>query len=116
MIHFAVESECEHGDDRNSYPCEEVWLSPLLGVTLSSKSSDCYFKTAVHLVIIYLPTYLPTYLSIHPSIHPHIYTGHFSNLEMPQVSSQWHMPGIPPEEGVQEASGIDAQATSTGSS
>ncbi|MED6288641.1 hypothetical protein CHARACLAT_028667 [Characodon lateralis] len=28
----------------------------------------------------------------------------------------WDVPGTPPEEGVQEASGIDARATSTGSS
>ncbi|MEQ2278308.1 hypothetical protein XENORESO_015980 [Xenotaenia resolanae] len=32
------------------------------------------------------------------------------------ASSRWDVPGTPPEEGVQEASGIDARATSTGSS
>ncbi|MED6270604.1 hypothetical protein CHARACLAT_012099 [Characodon lateralis] len=32
------------------------------------------------------------------------------------ASSQWDMPGTPPEEGIRETSGIDAQATSTGSS
>ncbi|MEQ2281809.1 hypothetical protein AMECASPLE_034177 [Ameca splendens] len=35
---------------------------------------------------------------------------------VPWASSQWDVPGTPPEEGVQEASGIDARATSTGSS
>ncbi|MEQ2173503.1 hypothetical protein GOODEAATRI_032740 [Goodea atripinnis] len=32
------------------------------------------------------------------------------------ASSRWDLPGTPPEEGLQEASGIDARATSTGSS
>ncbi|KAK5620846.1 hypothetical protein CRENBAI_017805 [Crenichthys baileyi] len=32
------------------------------------------------------------------------------------ASSRWDVPGTPPEEGVQEPSGIDARATSTGSS
>ncbi|MEQ2317048.1 hypothetical protein AMECASPLE_038803 [Ameca splendens] len=35
---------------------------------------------------------------------------------VPWASYQWDVPGTPPEEGVQEASSIDAQATSTGSS
>ncbi|MED6271811.1 hypothetical protein CHARACLAT_024158, partial [Characodon lateralis] len=35
---------------------------------------------------------------------------------VPWASSRWDVPGTPPEEGVQEASGIDARATSTGSS
>ncbi|MEQ2232909.1 hypothetical protein ILYODFUR_016342 [Ilyodon furcidens] len=35
---------------------------------------------------------------------------------VPWASSRWDVPGSPPEEGVQEASGIDARATSTGSS
>ncbi|MEQ2238942.1 hypothetical protein ILYODFUR_038646 [Ilyodon furcidens] len=35
---------------------------------------------------------------------------------IPWASSRWDVPGTPPEEGVQEASGIDARATSTGSS
>ncbi|MED6244702.1 hypothetical protein ATANTOWER_021568 [Ataeniobius toweri] len=35
---------------------------------------------------------------------------------VPWASSHWDVPGTPPEEGVQEASGIDARATSTGSS
>ncbi|MEQ2285803.1 hypothetical protein AMECASPLE_035654 [Ameca splendens] len=35
---------------------------------------------------------------------------------VPWASSQWDVPGTPPEEGVQEASSIDARATSTGSS
>ncbi len=34
----------------------------------------------------------------------------------PGVSSRWDAPGTPPQEGIQEASGTDAQATSTGSS
>ncbi|KAK5598773.1 hypothetical protein CRENBAI_004531 [Crenichthys baileyi] len=34
----------------------------------------------------------------------------------PWASSRWDVPGTPPEEGVQEASGIDARATSTDSS
>ncbi|MEQ2211647.1 hypothetical protein XENOCAPTIV_010545 [Xenoophorus captivus] len=33
---------------------------------------------------------------------------------VPWASSQWDVPGTPPKEGVQEASGIDARATSTG--
>ncbi|MED6295616.1 hypothetical protein CHARACLAT_033628 [Characodon lateralis] len=32
------------------------------------------------------------------------------------ASSQWDVPGTPPEEGIKEASNIDARATSTGSS
>ncbi|MED6259364.1 hypothetical protein ATANTOWER_021527 [Ataeniobius toweri] len=36
--------------------------------------------------------------------------------DVPWASSRWDVPGTPPEEGVQEASGIDARATSTGSS
>ncbi|MED6269965.1 hypothetical protein CHARACLAT_005032 [Characodon lateralis] len=35
---------------------------------------------------------------------------------VPWASSWWDVPGTPPEEGVQEASSIDARATSTGSS
>ncbi|MEQ2224633.1 hypothetical protein ILYODFUR_009462 [Ilyodon furcidens] len=35
---------------------------------------------------------------------------------VPWASSWWDMPGTPPEEGVQEASDIDARATSNGSS
>ncbi|MED6284944.1 hypothetical protein CHARACLAT_023997 [Characodon lateralis] len=35
---------------------------------------------------------------------------------VPWASSRWDVPGTPPEEGIQEASGIDARATSTGSS
>ncbi|MED6293111.1 hypothetical protein CHARACLAT_007537 [Characodon lateralis] len=35
---------------------------------------------------------------------------------VPWASSRWDVPGTPPEEGLQEASGIDARATSTGSS
>ncbi|MED6233164.1 hypothetical protein ATANTOWER_007757 [Ataeniobius toweri] len=35
---------------------------------------------------------------------------------IPWVSSRWDVPRTPPEKGVQEASGIDARATSTGSS
>ncbi|KAK5617759.1 hypothetical protein CRENBAI_000481, partial [Crenichthys baileyi] len=35
---------------------------------------------------------------------------------VPWASSRWDEPGTPPEESVQEASGIDARATSTGSS
>ncbi|MED6246969.1 hypothetical protein ATANTOWER_027120 [Ataeniobius toweri] len=35
---------------------------------------------------------------------------------VPWASSRWDVPGTPPEEGVQEAFGIDARATSTGSS
>ncbi|KAK5617257.1 hypothetical protein CRENBAI_009384, partial [Crenichthys baileyi] len=35
---------------------------------------------------------------------------------VPGASSQWDMPGTPPEGGVQEKSPIDARATSTGSS
>ncbi|KAK5611597.1 hypothetical protein CRENBAI_014380 [Crenichthys baileyi] len=35
---------------------------------------------------------------------------------VPWASSRWDVPGTPPEEGVQEASSIDARATSTGSS
>ncbi|KAK5604932.1 hypothetical protein CRENBAI_006527 [Crenichthys baileyi] len=31
-------------------------------------------------------------------------------------TSRWDVPGTPPEEGIQEASGIDARATSAGSS
>ncbi|KAK5612504.1 hypothetical protein CRENBAI_012807, partial [Crenichthys baileyi] len=34
---------------------------------------------------------------------------------IPWASSRWDVPGTPSEEGVQEASGIDARATSTGS-
>ncbi|MEQ2225784.1 hypothetical protein ILYODFUR_020940, partial [Ilyodon furcidens] len=37
-------------------------------------------------------------------------------LGRPWASSLWDVPGTPPEEGVQEASGIDARSTSTGSS
>ncbi|MEQ2274184.1 hypothetical protein XENORESO_015637 [Xenotaenia resolanae] len=39
-----------------------------------------------------------------------------SPSSIPWASSQWDVPGTPPEEGVQEAPGIDARATSTGSS
>ncbi|MEQ2316862.1 hypothetical protein AMECASPLE_036753 [Ameca splendens] len=35
---------------------------------------------------------------------------------VPWASSRWDVPGTLPEEGVQEASSIDARATSTGSS
>ncbi|MED6289498.1 hypothetical protein CHARACLAT_003411 [Characodon lateralis] len=35
---------------------------------------------------------------------------------IPWASSRWNVPKTPPEEGVQEASDIDARATSTGSS
>ncbi|KAK5622884.1 Ryanodine receptor 2 [Crenichthys baileyi] len=35
---------------------------------------------------------------------------------LPWASSRWDVPGTPPEEGVQEASDMDARATSTGSS
>ncbi|MEQ2173986.1 hypothetical protein GOODEAATRI_003166 [Goodea atripinnis] len=35
---------------------------------------------------------------------------------IPWATSWWDVPGTPPEEGVQEAHGIDARATSTGSS
>ncbi|MEQ2214553.1 hypothetical protein XENOCAPTIV_011934 [Xenoophorus captivus] len=35
---------------------------------------------------------------------------------IPWASSRWDVPGIPPEEGVQEAFNIDARAASTGSS
>ncbi|MED6256219.1 hypothetical protein ATANTOWER_022047 [Ataeniobius toweri] len=35
---------------------------------------------------------------------------------VPWASSRWDVSGTPPKEGVQEASGIDARATSTGSS
>ncbi|MED6240583.1 hypothetical protein ATANTOWER_023769 [Ataeniobius toweri] len=35
---------------------------------------------------------------------------------VPWASSRWYVPWTPPKEGVQEASGIDARATSTGSS
>ncbi|MEQ2225601.1 hypothetical protein ILYODFUR_019241 [Ilyodon furcidens] len=34
---------------------------------------------------------------------------------VPWASSRWDVPGTTPEEGVQDASGIDARATSTGS-
>ncbi|MED6288564.1 hypothetical protein CHARACLAT_027865 [Characodon lateralis] len=36
--------------------------------------------------------------------------------QVPWASSRWDVPGTPPEEGVQKASGIDARATSIGSS
>ncbi|MED6253240.1 hypothetical protein ATANTOWER_024953 [Ataeniobius toweri] len=35
---------------------------------------------------------------------------------VPRASSRWDVPATPSEEGVQEASGIDARTTSTGSS
>ncbi|MEQ2288289.1 hypothetical protein AMECASPLE_021197, partial [Ameca splendens] len=35
---------------------------------------------------------------------------------VPWTSSRWDVPGTPPEEGIQEASSIDARGTSTGSS
>ncbi|MEQ2224445.1 hypothetical protein ILYODFUR_007528 [Ilyodon furcidens] len=35
---------------------------------------------------------------------------------VPWASSRWDMSGAPPEEGIQVTSGIDARATSTGSS
>ncbi|MEQ2255090.1 hypothetical protein ILYODFUR_010178 [Ilyodon furcidens] len=38
------------------------------------------------------------------------------SLAVPWASPRWDMPGTPPEEGIQEASGIDGRATSTGSS
>ncbi|MED6243946.1 hypothetical protein ATANTOWER_030837, partial [Ataeniobius toweri] len=34
----------------------------------------------------------------------------------PWFSSRWDLPETPPEKGIQESSGLDAQATSTGSS